>query len=169
MSVGAEDLIIIQTLEQVKTGQEFAKIPPHVTVLSWFTLQKLRIDELVETLDELATTHGAEARTMTGLKRVKYGVNEDIPACTLNVATRAIHDSARERVDELGGTYHYPQYAQNWSPHMTDELGISVQPGDEVHFASLALISRQERAMGNFKIVEFSAPLDTPVQTNDTI
>lgn len=159
MSTGSEDLIVIQTLEQAQTGQEFAKIPSHVTVLSWFTLQKMRVEELVETLDELVVAHGANARTMTGLQRVRYGINEDIPACTLEYATRAIHDGARERVDELGGTYHYPQYARNWSPHITDELGISVQPGDEVRFASLALISRQDSETGKRKVVEFGAPL----------
>ena len=159
MSAGSEDLIVIQTLEQVQTGQEFAKIPPHVTVLSWFTLEKLRVEELVETLDQLARDHGDDARTMVGLERVMYGVNENIPACTLSVATQAIYNGARKRVDGLSGRYHYPEYAFNWSPHVADKLGISLQPGDEVHFASLALISRQHDQQGKRKVVEFGAPL----------
>ena len=154
-----EQLIVIRTLDQLETGQELTKIPPHATDLSWFVLSRLHIGDLAKTLDELAAEHGDRARTAMGRERVLYGVNEDIPACTLDDFTHAIHDGMMNSVDELGGEYLYEGYARNLSAHITDEMGVAVQPGDEVNFSSLVLLSRQDDERGKRKVVEHAITL----------
>jgi hypothetical protein len=159
MSSSVEDLIIVQTIDSVETGQVLEHIPPHVTVLSWFVLGRLHIEELGERMDELARQHGQMARTAVGKERVKYGVKEDIPACTVSVATDAIHLGLRGFADARGARYRFEEYAKNWSPHITDEPGISVQPTEVVNFSSLALFSRQDDETGKRKTVEHAVSL----------
>jgi 2'-5' RNA ligase len=159
MSSSVEDLIVVQTINSIETGQVVERIPPHMTVLSWFALSRLHIAELSEQMDSLALRYGQAARVAVGRERVKYGIKEDIPACTVSVATDAIHVGLREFADAHGAEYHYEQYAKNWSPHITDEPGLSIQPEDEVNFSSLVLFSRQETESGAQKTVEHSVPL----------
>ena len=154
-----EQLIVIRTLDQLETGQELTKIPPHATDLSWFVLSRLHIGDLAKTLDELAAEHGAAAYRARGGKRVMYGADENIPACTLDGFTHAIHDGMMNRVDELGGEYLYEGYARHLSAHITDEMGVAVQPGDVVSFSSLVLLSRQDDERGKRKVVEHAITL----------
>lgn len=158
-----EQLIVIRTLDQLETGQELTKIPPHATDLSWFVLSRLHIGDLAKTLDKLAEEHGVQARTAVGLDRVLYGVDEDIPACTLDRYTTAIHDGMMNRVDDLGGEYLYQDYARNLSAHITDGMGLSVQPGDEVSFSSLVLLSRQDDGRAKRNVIEHSISLGADV------
>lgn len=159
MGIDRENFIIVQTIDPVETGQELQRIPPHMTVLSWFAISRANIPEIAGALDDLARRHGSVAADAIGAKRVLYGINEDIPAIEMKVQTTAIHDGLKRVVDELGGEYHYPQFARKWGPHMTDEEGSSIQPNQAVHFSSLALFSRQDDQNGKRKVVEHSASL----------
>lgn len=159
MSSSVEDLIIVQTVDSVETGQVLERIPPHMTVLSWFALNRLHIAALGERMDVLVRQHGKVARTAIGAERTEYGINEDIPVCKMSVATDAIHQGLREFADSHNAQYHYEQFATKWSPHITDEPGISVQPADVVNFSSLALFSRQDDESGKRKTVEYAVSL----------
>lgn len=156
-----EDLIVVQTLDRVETGQEYARIVPHSTVLSWFVLNSTYIRDVAETMDELMAEHGSRAAVGVGHERVLYGVDENIPACTVEVPNDPIHAGLMNRVDALGGEYKYERFARTLSSHITDEEGVSVQPGDVIHFGSLALISRRDDERGKRKVVEHSVHFES--------
>lgn len=159
MARSGEEFIIVQTLDQVETGQELRSIPPHVTALSWFVLDRLNLGPIISSMGDLAHEHGALASMAVGRERVLYGVDEDIPACTVDVQTDALHLGLKEAVDAAGGAYKYERFVKKWSPHITDEAGVSIQPGQLINFASLVLFSRQDDEQGKRKMAEYSAPL----------
>lgn len=159
MAAERGEFIVIRTLDPVETGQELRSIPPHMTELSWFFVQNNDLERLIPQIDELADRHGFLASTAEGKRRVLYGENEDIPACEMTVAHDKIHQGLVAAVKALDGTYRFPNFALNWSPHITDEHGVSIQVGQRVKFSSLALISRQDDESGKRKLVEHSAQL----------
>ena len=159
MSIDRDEFIVIRTLDPVETGQELRAIPPHMTELSWFFLQRDDLGQLIPQIDELVDRHGFLASTAEGKKRVLYGENEDVPACEMVVAHDKIHQGLVEAVKALNGTYRFPDFALNWSPHITDEHGVAVQVGQRVGFSSMALISRQDDESGKRKVVEHSVKL----------
>jgi len=160
MSKSLEDFIFIQTLKPVLTGQESERLPPHMTALTWFSLERSLIDGVKPIMDELARQYKYDASRALGSERVMYGDNEDIPACTLVVETFAVHDALLKWVDENGGTFrHKEEYARDFSPHITDEEDVAIQPGDEINFPSLALYSYQNTPTVKRKVVEYSVQL----------
>lgn len=159
MGESREDFILLQTIKSVEAGEVYAKIPPHATVLSWFTIRRALIKDLYPLLDELVVTYGDKASRGVGTERVWFGVNEDIPACEIDTGVQEIHDETMNWVDTHGGTYKFERFARELRSHVTDEAGVSVQPGDIVNFSSLALFSVRSIAGVKEKPVEYAALL----------
>lgn len=153
------EFIVIRTLDPVDTGDVLSSIPPHLTDLSWFFLDNGALRTLKPRIDDLGDRYGYTASWALGKRRVLYGANEDIPACELLVAHDKIYRGLFSAVEKLGGEYKYPDYANNWSPHITDEHGVSIQEGESVSFSSLALISRQGKPGEKRKVVEHAVQL----------
>lgn len=163
MTESREDFILLQTMKPVEAGEVYAKIPPHATVLSWFTIRRALLDDFYLLLDELVAQYGNGASQGVGTERVLFGINEDIPACKIDTDVQEIHDKTMNWVDAGGGTYKFETFARKLHSHVTDEDGISVQPGDLVIFSSLALFSARKLAGVKEKPVEYAASL-TSVQ-----
>lgn len=157
MGSSVENFILLQTLESVEAGQVLERIPPHVTVLSWFALRRSLLDEFIPVLDEVITRNKEAARHAVGTKRALFGVHKDIPVCKVDTGVAPIHDAALEWVDAHGGVFLYPKFARRLRTHVTDEAGISVQPGDKLDFSMAALVSKHD--VTKAKTVEFSANL----------
>lgn len=135
------DLIVVQTVEPVTDGQEFARIPFHTTVLPWFALGETHLDEFVVRFRDVAKKIGGFA-TAVGHEREMFGPNLDTPVCTLEVPDARLHEALKEVADEQGAIYNRPQFVENWAPHISDEGEEMVQPGETVTFGSVALFSR---------------------------
>ena len=159
MAEPREDFIFLQSLEPVVTDQESERLPPHLTVLTWFALERSAIEEVKPLLDQLAHEHRFVAPKAIGSKRVMYGEKEDTPACAVDIGTFAIHDALLSWVDEKKGTFHKEEFARTYHPHITDEPGLSVQPGDLITFSSLALYSHQNTPTQKRKVAEYSVQL----------
>ncbi len=157
----SEEFILLRTLQPVQTGQEFNQIPPHMTDLTWFSVDSPTIDGLFPVLDTLVETQGAATRHATGIELVQFGPHENIPACRVLVGTRAIYETGLQWVDDHKGVFRYEKYARGWRPHITHEQGVTVQPHDLVLFSSLALISRQDAMSNSSKRVEYAVQLPT--------
>lgn len=154
-----EDFILVQTLEPVKTGQVFERLPIHMTTLPWFSMSRDLLRDFALILTELAAQHGKESSDAIGQERVMFGPNNEVPACTMNIASQAIHDGALEWVTRYGGTFKREQFVQDYQAHISDEAGVSIQPGQKVAFLSLALFSYQDMATEKRKVVEHSVQL----------
>jgi hypothetical protein len=154
-----EDFIFLQSLEPVVTGQESERLPPHLTTLSWFSIERSRIEGVKPLLDELAHEYRFEAPKAVGFERVMFGEKENIPACRVLIGTFAIHDTLLKWVDENGGEFKNEKFARTYHPHITDEQGVSVQPGDPINLSSLAVYSHQNTPTQKRKVAEYSVPL----------
>lgn len=165
MAAEREEFIVLQTLDPVETGQEFRSIPPHVTVLSWFAIERSGLEAFIPVFTNLADHFGDEARVGYATERVMYGEKNDTPACLVEVANLPIHFGLRGAVEGLRGVYKYPKFAKNLSTHITDEQGVAVQPGDTIQFSSIVLFSRQDDENGKRKVAEHSIQLGRTHET----
>jgi hypothetical protein len=154
------EFILLQTLKPVEAGEVYSKIPPHATVLSWFTIQRALIDDLTPLLDKLVADYGDDSRVGVGRQRVLFGLNEDIPACEIDVDVQKIHDEVMDWVDDNDGHFKYEEFARELRSHVTDEPGMSIQPGNEITFSSLALLSARQTKTRKVNPVEYAASLE---------
>ncbi len=156
MSQSPESFILAQTISPVETGQEFSRMPPHMTVLTWFAIDRSQLDGLFPVIEKSVAEHGDEAKEASALERAMFGPNKDIPVCKMAVKTEAIHKSVFSWVEAHGGSFSSEDFARNWAPHITDEEGQALQPNDYVRFSSIALFSRQNSEEAKMKVVEYS-------------
>lgn len=147
--------MVASTIQPVEIGNEFEKLPVHLTVIPWFALDEQRWPDLDEEIHEIMIENpaGPFPRSFVG-EQVKYGPDQDIAA-------------RRAMIDAMGG---FPMYASlygiirhlgseldttyaglAWSPHISDTTD-HVFTGDEpLKFNNLTVFQRQSNHMKRVK------------------
>jgi hypothetical protein len=163
MPESREEYMLLQTIQPVETGEVLQKIPPHMTVLSWFSINQAFVGELHPLLDTLVEQY--DVAHAIGGERVLFGANEDMPACKIVSNVQEVHDEVMHWVDAKHGTFRYEDYARNLQTHITDEQGVSVQTGEHITFATLALFAVQNADIKRIKRVEYAIALEGTHET----
>ena len=160
MTLPGERLLIAAMLDDVQTGEDFDRIPPHMTEVRWFNLQENRRFRLFAAMDKLFADQPVSVLNESEKEPITVGV--------LNLFGKGFD---RFLVRELEGVYTGHNFAlhalvkslgtfddkdpfkDTFQPHITRTKGLTLRRDEPVLFSSVALISAQEDIPG-FRVLE---------------
>jgi 2'-5' RNA ligase len=144
------DQIIVGLLRDVREGDTFERIPEHVTLLHWFSLNTEHQEELVNSLiDETNKTSPLE---LIGEGRELFGPDKDIAVTTLRSdGLSDFHNSALNIVQQLDGSVHSEYIGDKYAPHISDTTDFQYGVGETKRLQQIQLIS-MDRVTGLRKV-----------------
>jgi hypothetical protein len=150
MALTGERLIIAATLDEVETGETFATIPPHMTVVRWFNLQENRQFRLTGAMDRVlgdkpATVFDeAPDKHVVGGNLALFGRwYEPTLVRRLNNVSNGPYFALHALVKSIGDFDPKDRFSDTFHPHITHTKERSVKRGEAISFASVALIGTQ--------------------------
>lgn len=143
------DQIIVGTLHDVYEGELLERIPEHVTLLQWFSLNGKYQSAFENAL--LNLIHDTPPMELVGDARAKFGPNKDIDVTTLRLGTLAsFHTQALGLVRRLEGRVHSDYVGDRYAPHVTDTNDFQYPVGERRLLERIQLISMdRETGMRN--------------------
>lgn len=144
------DQIIVGMLRDVHEGETFERIPEHVTLLHWFSLNGKYQGAFENAL--MNRLHFTEPIELVGERRQNLGPNEDTPATILEMGSLAsFHAMAFELVERFDGTVHSEYTRKLYLPHVTDTDTYRFSVGERQKMKSVQLVS-MDRETGLRKV-----------------
>jgi hypothetical protein len=141
LHVEGERLIVAATLDPVATGQEFDKIPPHMTVLRWFQMGERHRQRFFEPAMENIFNEQDVFQNLVGTRRKNYGEQGQFPVREIKGAETGPWYGLHSLVMGLGNFREGDVFAHNFAPHITMERTRKVQRGERLAIPTVALIS----------------------------
>jgi hypothetical protein len=138
--IEGERLIIAATLDPVETGQEFERIPPHMTVVRWFQMQENRQPRVADAMYRIFSNKDIYQKLVGGKHR-KYGEEKEFSVRELLGAETGPSFALRALVRSMGAFRQDDIYAGTFSPHVTDDPTRIVKKGEKLALPTVALIS----------------------------
>lgn|GEM_PF-5063565 len=147
--------MIASTVSSVEVGDEFEKLPSHLTVIPWFALDEQRWPELDAHLKEMELEYpaGPFPRAFVG-DRVKYGPENDIEAHRVMIDAiggfplyASLYGMIRHLGSELDTTY----AGMSWPPHMNDTVDQAHQEDQLLRFDNLTVFQHEFKRMKRVK------------------
>ena len=157
--IEGERLIIVGTVNDVVTGQEFDYLPPHMTLAIWHTLSDSRKDDMLGEMDTLFTNQYLYQNLVGGRHRL-LGEQKNIPARMIHGAETEPSFSLIDLIDRIGAFRADDIYAHKFKAHITDmrarrdENGEIITPGFRV---------KEGRELALSKVALFAAYSDSPL------
>lgn len=155
MALPGERLLIGAMLDEVETGEDFDRIPPHMTEARWFNLQENRRFRLFATMNRLfadqpaSVLNESEKEPITVGVLSLYGKGFDRVLVRELEGVSASHNFAlRALVKSLGSFDDEDPFADRFQPHITRTKGLKLRRDEPVSFSSVAIISAQEGVPG---------------------
>lgn len=155
-----KNFIVLAPLEPMEVGQNFEKIPAHMTVIGWFALNELyREGELRPLLAEVFE-NASLFQAGEGAEKEYFGTPEQIAAKEIPVTKLSgIEGEPWEKLHEYivqNGTL-FPigsPFNDIFSPHISDTSEYSLPVGDSIQFSQVAVISKDSTAEVRVRTVE---------------
>lgn len=144
------DQILVGILRDVSEGDVLERIPEHVTLLHWFSLdsgyQRAFENALMNRLHYVAPIQ------LVGEGRDDFGPERDIPVTTLKLgALASFHTMALQLVQSFGGSVHSEYIGEKYAPHVSDTEDFQFGVGDERLLERVQLVS-MDRESGARKV-----------------
>jgi hypothetical protein len=154
--IEGERLIIAATLDPVETGQEFERMPPHMTIVRWFQMQENRHYRVTGAMDRMFT-HQAIYQNLRGAEHATFGEEGQFKVRVLTGVETGPSFGLRALVRSLGSFREDDIYADRFSAHVTDVPGHEVRRGQKLALPTVALISAHsdasvQRVVESFKL-----------------
>lgn len=138
--IEGERFLIAATLDPVETGDEFERIPPHMSLVGWFQMPENRQFRVTDAMDRIFTNQDVYQK-LKGAEHAQYGPEGQFKARVLTGAETGPSFGLRALVRSLGNFRQDDIYANTFSPHITDEPGFKVRRNQKLALPTVALIS----------------------------
>lgn len=140
MPIVGERLFVAAPLDPVEQGQGFKKIPPHVTVVGWFSFPEHQRTYLFDAMDRIFTNKDIFQK-LEGGKHAMYGEKNDIPVREILNAEDGPWFALRALVKSVGQFSDDNQFVDVFSPHVSDTLERKVARREKLDISTVALFS----------------------------
>ena len=157
------ELIVAATIDPVETGQQFNRIPPHMTVIGWFSFPENRRKFLDHTLQHLFGDQPVFQEVVGGNKAF-YGPDADIEVTELKHVETGPWFALHALIKSLGQFPDDDEYVDVFSPHVSARDGRTVKKDEPIAFPTVALFKRQPDST---RIVERAYQLKKSEENND--
>ena len=137
--IAGERFLIAATLDPAHEGQEFETIPPHMTVVRWFTLPDHRRKFLDHAMYHVLTDTPV-FQELTGGKHARFGEHKEYPVRLIVGAEEAPAWALRTFVKGMGSFRDGDVFADTFNPHVTDTPTRSIERGEQISIPTVALI-----------------------------
>jgi hypothetical protein len=134
------DMLLVCMLEPVEPGEEFLKVPPHVTVQSWFSVpakyEGAFLNGLINRVHELAPI------TITGGEKALFGYQGRVPVRKLARGIgqlASLHEITGELITRYGDQCNE---ADTYEPHVSDVDGKSFAADETAVLKGLQMLRR---------------------------
>ncbi len=124
-------------LEQKEQGESFGRWPLHITLVPWFDIPGNLSEAVGALMGTLQSSHAFSVTTgsKTSLHGRKVALIRD------SAALRALHVKLLDFVGEYGRSAEPLRYVgQEYTPHITEKVNATVQPGFAVAVKKIYLI-----------------------------
>jgi hypothetical protein len=163
--VATETLMVASTLDLTSTGQEFRKLPAHMTYISWFKLPGEFREAFASRMEEVTTEHRAP-RPMVG-ETERFG-NEELGYASvhrldsLTAGFNPIQDFYPQAIlssfaSSVDADFNTQFFGVDWHPHMEYP---NLNKGNELIFNNLTVFKKDE-LLGK-KVVQAVYPWERP-------
>lgn len=146
-AIQGERLIIAATLDAVDEGQLFDRIPPHMTVVRWFSLPEAQRPYLYNAMDQLFTDQNVY-QDLQGGEHLLYGEQNDIPVREMLNAQDGPTIALRALIKQIGKFPEGAPFVDVFSPHVSDEPERSVVTHEHIRIPTVALFSAHSDVKG---------------------
>ncbi len=144
----SERLMVAATLDDVRRGTAYERIPAHLTVYPWFDLPVENWPAFDAGMHEIISE--TIAPQIVGGSTVLYGEHNDTPVRLLDVATPTfnvikgfdIHAGVYVLAHELGDNHDDAYTGLRWSPHVTSSRLREFNKGEHVALKSLTIFTK---------------------------
>jgi len=136
-----ERFLIAATIDSVEEGQAFETLPPHMTVVRWFSLAEHRRHFLDNAMGRLMTAEPFQQ--LVGGKHSLFGEHNDVPVREMLGAEAGPHFGLSRLVKGFGKFPESDLYAETFRPHITDTPERAVRAKERIGMATVALFSAQ--------------------------
>lgn len=154
-----ERLFVAATLDPVEEGQRFARIPPHMTVVGWFSFPSEKQAVLWNAMDTIFTNKEV-FQNLQGGKQLQFGEHHDIPVREILHAETNPYFAIHALVKRMGKFPEGHKFSDIFSPHVTDEPLRSVAEGETIKIPTVALFAAHSDMLD--KVVKAAFPLGAP-------
>ena len=159
--------IALAPVEPVYEGQEFEKIPAHMTVIGWFALRQAYHDSSLAPFMREVFQMRPWYQHGVGAGRDYFGTPEQIEAKSIPVTklagieTPPWHKLHKFILEEADGTLLPVDSPFNniFSPHITDTNDYSLAVGESITFSQVAVIVKDLNAPIKVRTVEDVIPI----------
>lgn len=143
MLIIGERLLIAATVDPVETGQEFRKVPLHMSLQQPFsfpdTQKKFLFGAMENFFDGKVIFQDA-----VGGKKVMYGPDHDVPAREMLRVQGGPWFGLRALIKSMGKFPKDNQFVDVFSPHVSDMLYQAAKRGQQIAFPTVALFATNE-------------------------
>lgn len=152
--------IALAPIEPLVIGQEFEKIPAHMTVIGWFALHALYHESALPGVLRDVFESKSWYQSTIGVSKEYFGTEEQIRAKEIPVTRldnvevdpwRRLHTFIT-----LNGTLlpEGSEFNDIFSPHISDTDTYALPVGEKVSFSQIAVISKEIGAPRRIRTVE---------------
>jgi hypothetical protein len=134
------DQIIVGILRDVQEGDTFERIPEHVTLLHWFSLNQKYQGAFENAL--INQLHDTAPLQLIGEGRDLFEPEHTVPVTTLKLgALAAFHTNVLELVGRFEGTVHSEHIGEEYVPHVSDTDTFQFEVGEQRTLERVQLVS----------------------------
>lgn len=142
-----ERFIIAATIDFVEEGQAFETLPPHMTIVRWFSLPEHRRQFLDNAMGRLMIAEPFQQ--LVGGKHSLFGEHNDVPVREMLGAEDGPHFGLSRLVQGLGKFSDNDPFTETFRPHITDTPEYAVRAKERISMATVALFSAQAEESAN--------------------
>ncbi|HRN90709.1 MAG TPA: hypothetical protein PK543_03435 [Candidatus Saccharibacteria bacterium] len=159
-----KSFLVVATPDPIELGQEFRKIPFHMTVIGWFSFPDHRRSFLDHAMSNIFRDPTLFERAKGG-KKVMFGPENDIPAREILNIDDAPWIALHALIKTMGKFPPEDKFSDVFSPHITDTDNRKVGWHEKVAFSSVALFAKT--AVDPIKYVEDAYQLESKGKLSD--
>lgn len=137
--IEGERFLIVGTLDAVETGQEFERIPQHMSIGVWFQFYERQQKFLTGAMRRVFEGQDLYQKLEGGRHR-RLGENKRFPAREMLGAEQGPWYGMHALVKGLGKYRADDEYADTFLPHITDQPDRKIKKGEQLAIPTVALI-----------------------------
>jgi len=141
MPLTGERLLIAATVDSVEVGDEFLRIPPHLTVVGWFSFSDERKRFLFNAMGNLFDETGVYQNTIGG-KPAKFGPDQNVDVREMLNVDTAPWFGLHALIKSLGTFPEDDPFIDVFSPHVSNTPERKIKRKEKLAFQAVALFSK---------------------------
>jgi len=141
MPLTGERLLIAATVDPVETGDEFLRLPAHMSIVGWFSFSDERKLFLFNAMGRLFDETGVYQDAI-GTKKRLYGPDNDILVREMGNVDTAPWFGLHALIKSLGTFPEDDPFVDVFSPHVSATSDRMIKRKEELDFSTVALFSK---------------------------